>query len=361
MKIDLNKAVTNVRENVREKVGTVREKVSSVSSSVKTTVKDTVTDMREKFDSVKDTVKEKIAAERTYSGMDRIPDGRAGTDTVAGCLVLEGGAFRGLYTQGVLDYWMLHDLNISDAVGVSAGALSAVAYISGQIGRAARVNIGYRHDHNYIGVGAIRKAHSPINLDFIIHDYDQIEPLDLERFNDPSRRLVAVATDCDTGEPVYFEKGKCSDIFMAMKATASMPFLSPMVEIDGHKYLDGGCSCNVPYQWAIDQGYEKIVVIKTHDGTYRNIDPKEKTTARRVYRRHQAFASVLDRRDIRYNGEYDELDRLAAEGRIFIIQPSEVVTVGRVEGNLEKLGELYWLGHKDAEASFDALREYLKK
>ena len=343
MKIDLNKAVTNVRENVREKVGTVREKVSSVSSSVKT------------------TVKEKIAAERTYSGMDRIPDGRAGTDTVAGCLVLEGGAFRGLYTQGVLDYWMLHDLNISDAIGVSAGALSAVAYISGQIGRAARVNIGYRHDHNYIGVGAIRKAHSPINLDFIIHDYDQIEPLDLERFNDPSRRLVAVATDCDTGEPVYFEKGKCSDIFMAMKATASMPFLSPMVEIDGHKYLDGGCSCNVPYRWAIDQGYEKIVVIKTHDGTYRNIEPKEKTTARRVYRRHQAFASVLDKRDIRYNGEYDELDRLAAEGRIFIIQPSEVVTVGRVEGNLEKLGELYWLGHKDAEASFDALREYLKK
>ena len=304
-------------------------------------------------------VKERIAAERTYSGMDRIPDGRASEKLTPGCLVLEGGAFRGLYTQGVLDYWMMHDMNISDVIGVSAGALSAAAYMSGQIGRSARVNIGYRHDTNYIGVGAIRRAHSPINLDFLIHDYDQIEPLDLERFYDSRRRLVAVATDCDTGEPAYLERGKCSDMFQAMKATASMPFISPMVEMDGRHYLDGGCSCNVPYRWAIEQGYEKIVVIKTHDATYRNPDPQEKKTARRVYRRHQAFAEALDMSDIRYNAEYDELDRLQEEGRIFIVQPSEVVTVGRVEGNLEKLGHLYWLGHKDAEASFEALKEYL--
>ena len=197
-------------------------------------------------------VKERIAAERTYSGMDRIPDGRASENLIPGCLVLEGGAFRGLYTQGVLDYWMMHEMNISDVIGVSAGALSAAAYMSGQIGRSARVNIGYRHDTNYIGVGAIRRAHSPINLDFLIHDYDQIEPLDLERFYDSRRRLVAVATDCDTGEPAYLERGKCSDMFQAMKATASMPFISPMVEMDGRHYLDGGCSCNVPYLTTYD-------------------------------------------------------------------------------------------------------------
>ena len=147
----------------------------------------------------------------------------ASDNLITGCLVLEGGAFRGLYTQGVLDYWMLNDINISDVIGVSAGALSAVAYVTGQIGRSARVNIGYRHDTNYIGVGAIRRAHSPINLDFLIHDYDRIEPLDMERFNDPRRRLVAVATDCGTGKTVYFERGKCSDMFTALKATATMP------------------------------------------------------------------------------------------------------------------------------------------
>ena len=372
MKLDLNKAVTNVKE----KVGTVKQKVGNMSASVKTSVKEkagtvkdkvgnmsasvkeSVSDMKDKLVSVKDSVKERIAAEKTYSGMDLIPDGRASGNLTPGCLVLEGGAFRGLYTQGVLDFWMMHDLNISDVIGVSAGALSSTAYMSGQIGRSARVNIGYRHDTNYIGVGAIRRAHSPINLDFLIHDYDQIEPLDLERFNDPRRRLVAVATDCDTGEPSYLERGKCSDMFQAMKATASMPFIAPMVELDGRHYLDGGCSCNVPYRWAIDQGYEKIVVVLTHDATYKS-DAEEKKTARRVYRRHQTFAEVLDKSNIRYNFEYNELYRLQKEGRIFIVQPSEVVTVGRVEGNLEKLGHLYWLGHKDAEASFEALKKYM--
>ena len=328
-------------EKVVGKARAVKEKITGFTSEIEAGVRD------------------QFEAERRYSGMDRIPDGRASEELVPGCVVLEGGAFRGLYTQGVLDYWMLNGLNIADAIGVSAGALSAVAYITGQIGRSARVNIGHRHDPEYIGVGAIRKAHSPINLDFLIHDYDKIEPLDMERFNDPARRLVAVATDCDTGKPVYFERGKCSDFFTALKATASMPFLAPMVAMDGHHYLDGGCSCNVPYRWALEQGYGKIVVIKTHDKTYRHEDPKEKTTARRVYRRHQEFATVLDRSDIRYQEEYDEIDRLAESGRIFLIQPSQVVTVGRVEGDVEKLGELYWMGYNDAAASFPSLNTYL--
>lgn len=337
MKIDIAKSVSEVRKSVARKVHDVRESVSGTVHEVK----------------------EKMIPERTYSGMDRIPSGRASDKLIPGCLVLEGGAFRGLYTQGVLDYWMLNGLNISDVIGVSAGALSAVSYVTGQIGRSARVNIGYRHDTNYIGVGALRRAHSLINLDFLIHDYDLIEPLDMERFNDPRRRLVAVATDCNTGKPVYLERGKCSDMFTALKATASMPFISPMVEMDGRRFLDGGCSCNVPYQWALEQGYRKIVVIKTHDASYRNEDPREKNTARRVYRRHQEFALALDRSDLRYKEEYAELDRLAAEGRVFVVQPSQVVTVGRVERNLEKLGDLYWMGYDDAAACLEDLKSYL--
>ena len=328
-------------EKAREKAKAVKERITGFTSEIEAGVRD------------------QFEAERRYSGMDRIPDGRASRDLVPGCVCLEGGAFRGLYTQGLLDYWMLNGLNIADAIGVSAGALSAVAYITGQIGRSARVNIGHRHDPKYIGMGAIRRARSPINLDYLLHDYDRIEPLDMERFNDPARRLVAVATDCDTGKPEYFERGRCSDMFKALKATASMPFLAPMVELDGHHYLDGGCSCNIPYQWALDQGYEKIVVVKTHDKTYRHEDPKEKNSARRVYRRHQEFASVLDHCNIRYQQELDELDRLAESGRIFLIQPSQVVTVGRVEKDVEKLGELYWMGYYDAAASFGALKAYL--
>ncbi len=300
-----------------------------------------------------------MGSDKVYSKIDRIPRGTASRNIVEGCLVLEGGAFRGLYTQGLLDYWMRHGINFQTVVGVSAGALSAVSYISGQIGRSARANLGYRHDSRYIGVEAIRKAHSLINLNFLIHDLDSIEPLDMERFNDPGRRLVAVATDCGTGEPEYFERGVCPDIFQALKASASMPYITPMVDVGGRKFLDGGCSCSVPYQWALDQGFDRIVIVKTHDGTYRNADPKEGSTARKVYRRHPQFAEVLDHSDIRYNEEYDAIDRLRDSGRAFVIEPSEVVTVSRVEGDMEKLGRLYWLGYNDGAKTLDVLIKYL--
>ena len=302
-----------------------------------------------------------INREKVYSKMESIPNGRASDIITEGCLVLEGGAFRGLYTQGLLDFWMQQDINFHTVIGVSAGALSSAAYMSGQIGRSARVNLGYRHNSNYIGLKALRKAHSPIRLDFLIHDYDEIEPLDMGRFYDPRRRLVVVATNCETGKPEFFEKGNCSDLVQGIKASASMPFISPMVDVDGKKCLDGGCSCAVPYQWAIDEGYEKIVVVRTREHGYRDPDAKVKNTAKRVYRRHQEFASALDESSVNYNAQCDEMDRLSEEGRIFVVEPSEKVTVARVEGDMEKLGALYWLGYHDGERTLEALKEYLNK
>ena len=302
-----------------------------------------------------------INREKVYSKMESIPNGRASDIIIPGCLVLEGGAFRGLYTQGLLDFWMQHEINFQTVIGVSAGALSAAAYMSGQIGRSARVNLGYRHNSNYIGIKALRKAHSPIRLDFLIHDYDEIEPLDMERFYDDRRRLVVVATNCETGKPEFFEKGNCSDLVQGIKASASMPFISPMVDVDGKKCLDGGCSCAVPYQWAIDEGYGKIVVVRTREHGYRDPDAKVKNTAKRVYRRHQEFASALDESSVNYNAQCDEMDRLSEEGRIFVVEPSEKVTVARVEGDMEKLGALYWLGYHDGERTLEALKEYLNK
>ncbi len=305
------------------------------------------------------TVKEIANREKIYSRWDRLPKGTAKEGITEGCLVLEGGAFRGLYTQGLLDCWMRHGLNMQTVIGVSAGALGAVSYVSGQIGRSARANLGYRHDSNYIGVDAIRHSHSLINLDFLIYDYNKIEPLDMERFNDPRRRLVAVATNCENGRPQFFERSNCKDFFSAIKASASMPFITPMVDVDGKKCLDGGCSDAIPYQWAIDQGYDKIIVVKTHEHGFRPTDPKESSRARRLYIRHPEFAKELDMSSIRYNEQYEEMDRLAEQGRILLIEPSEPVTVSRVEGDMEKLGELYWLGYNDGERTFDQVIDYL--
>lgn len=295
---------------------------------------------------------------KTYSHMDQIPTGQATTDLLEGCLVLEGGAFRGLYTQGILDTLMLHNINLSCVIGVSAGALGGMDYVSGQIGRSARINIGYRHDSRYMGAQAFLNSRSILDVGFLTEDRGIVEPFDDERFMRPEQRFVAVATNCLTGEPTYFEKGACTDIALVVRASATMPYLAPMVVVDEVPYLDGACSCKVPYEWALEQGFKKIVVVRTRDVSYRK--PRhDSNMAQRIYRDYPNLAQSLQTVDDYYNHQCDEIERLHAEGRLFRFAPSEPVTIGKLEGDLEKLGDLYWLGCYDCFAGLDSLRTYL--
>ncbi len=295
-----------------------------------------------------------------YSKIDRIPSGQASEKLVEGCLVLEGGAFRGLYTQGFLDAMMLNDLNLSCVIGVSAGALGGLNYVSGQIGRSARINLSYRHDSRYIGVKALIHSHSILDVGFLTEDRGIIsEPLDEQRFYRPEQRFAAVATNCVSGKPVVFEKGKCGDYLLdGVKASATMPYISPMVQINGIPYLDGGCSCAIPYRWAIKQGFEKIIVIRTRDPLFRKKDTRI-SPALRIYSRYPALALKLIQSNSRYNRQCDEIELLHKNGRLLRLAPSEPVTVGRVEPNLEKLGELYWLGYNDCLSHLSRIRNYL--
>lgn len=324
-----------------------------------------------------------------------IPHGRASEALIPGCLVLEGGAFRGLHTQGFLDVMMEQGLNLSCVIGVSAGALAGVNYVAGQIGRSARTNLAYRHDSRYIGARSLLHSHSLLDVGFLTEDRGVLEPLDRARFDRPEQRFVAVATNCETGEATYFEKGRCSDILLAARASATMPFLSPVVMIDGVPYLDGGCSCPIPYEWALDQGFEKIVVLRTRDAAFRSVarlrrraDALAEGLARRrfpgsdrVYRAYPAFAEGLVRREEtavnriyrnypalaeaymasynRYNEQCDRLEALHAQGRLLHVCPSRPIQVGIIEGDVGKLRDLYQQGREDCQNLLPDLRRYL--
>lgn len=296
--------------------------------------------------------------DKVYSRLSEIPGGSASEQLVEGCLVLEGGAFRGLYTQGFLDGLMQNDLNLSCVIGVSAGALSGMNYVSGQIGRSARINLGHRTDSRYVGTRAMLHSRSLLDVGYLTEDRGILEPLDEERFNRPEQAFVAVTTNCQTGRTAYFEKGACSDIKRAVRASATMPYISPMVTIDGEPHLDGGCSCKIPYAWALERGFEKVVVVRTRDKDFRKKD-RESSTALRRYRNYPEFARRLSRNAIEYNRECDEVERLHEEGRLMRIAPSEPVTVSRLERDLDKLGDLYWLGMSDCTDNLDGLTAYL--
>lgn len=295
-----------------------------------------------------------------YSGVDQLPSGRASGGITNGCMVLEGGAFRGVYTSGVLDALMEAGINLQCTIGVSAGAMNGVNYVTGQIGRSARVNLQYRRDPRYVGLHACHVNHGIIGFDFVFGAYNEMDPLDQEALYHGGRRFVAVAANCRTGETEYFETGKCKNILKAIQASASMPYVSRPVLVDGVPCLDGGCTDKIPFGWALRNGYEKVVVVRTRPNDYRKeVHERSAKLARRVYRKYPAFAEALGQSDRSYNRQCDLLQQLRRQGRVFVISPSEPVTIGRLEKDMEKLGRLYHLGYADARRQLEDLRAYL--
>lgn len=296
---------------------------------------------------------------QVYSRLADIPQGHADTQKLQeGCLVLEGGAFRGLYTQGALDALMQNGINIQTTVGVSAGAMGGLNYVSGQIGRSARINLRYRHHPDYVGLGALRRDHGITGFSFAFGEFDEEEPLDWDAFSDPRRRFVAAATDIETGEASYFEKGKCPDILQAIRASATVPYVSLPVALGGRKYLDGGCAVTVPVDWALEQGFQKIFVIRTRDRAYRKPKGAADSVIDLEYGRHPAFAEKLKGQQAAYNALVAHIDELERRGRILVLSPSRPIEIARFEGDMEKLGALYWQGHEEANAMMDEIASY---
>lgn len=293
-----------------------------------------------------------------WSGLERIPRKDAAEAATSGCLVLEGGAFRGLYEEGVLDALLMDGIRMQCVIGVSAGALNGVNYVAGQIGRSAYLNLKYRHDPRYVGWRALPENEGIIGFDFAFSVMNQEYPLRHAQFERKDLRFVAVATNCLSGKAEYVEKGKCPDIFRAVRASASMPFLSKPVMIGSTPYLDGGCSDRLPFRWAKEQGYARIVVIRTRDPAYRKRVHAMHAFAD-LYRKYPEFAHALRESNARYNRQCEELEQLRKAGRIFVIAPSVPIKVGRLEGDLDKLEQLYWMGMKDAQRQLPALRKYL--
>jgi len=299
-----------------------------------------------------------------FSRIDEIELKDASNEITPGCICLEVGAFRGVYTSGVLDVLMEAGINFECTAGVSAGAMNGCNYVSGQIGRSAHINLIYRHDPRYVGVKNLLKEGGVIGFDFCFYGLESDLPFNEKRFFDKKRRFYAVATNMETGKPDYINRDKTSNVFTSIKASASMPYISTPVELDGNYYLDGGCSNNIPFEWAINQGFEKIVVVKTRHGSYTEpkMGEKQLMLIDKLYgEKYPNFAKVYSRNTIRYNDELYNLRQLADCGRLFLIEPTSEINIGRLEPDMEKLGELYYMGRADAALRLPALREYLKR
>ncbi|MEF2835598.1 MAG: patatin family protein [Clostridia bacterium] len=282
---------------------------------------------------------------------------------IKAALVLEGGALRGMYTSGVLDTFLKNNMEFECVAGVSAGALNAMSYISKQPGRSAKINLEYCDDPRYIGRKAFIKNKGIIGYDYLFGDISENKvPFDYKSFENTNQRFIIVTTNCEKAETEYLEKSNCNDLFKAAQASSSMPLASAMVEINNNHYLDGAVTTSIPVKWALEQGYEKVVVVLTRDKTYRKpmLSNKMKKLYKLAYHKYPKLIEKLNTMPERYNKLQDEIIDLEKEGKIFIIRPEKEVTVSRLEKDKEKLENLYKEGIAETEKNLDALKEYLE-
>ena len=280
-------------------------------------------------------------------------------------LVLEGGATRGIFTSGALDYLMERDLYFSDVICVSAGSCNAVDYVSRQPGRTRDCMIPTdKEGKYYYGIRDFVKEKSLMNMDLIFDKYPkELLPFDFETYFNSEINCQIVTTNCLTGKAEYMTEDSDNDRLMKLcRASSSMPLLTPIVNIDNVPYLDGGLADSVPIRRAQQMENEKIVVILTKNQGYRKsvLSPTMQRVYKRAYKSYPNLIRTIFRRSFEYNKTMNYLDQLEKRGEIFILRP-QVKPVSRLERNKETLHAFYEHGYKYTERKFDDLMEYLEK
>ena len=276
-------------------------------------------------------------------------------------LVLEGGAMRGLFTAGVLDVFLDNNIEVTDVVGVSAGTLFGVNYISKQRGRALRYNLKYINDKRYMNVKSWLKTGNLINKDFAYYKLPfQLDVFDNKTFKESSINFFATVTNIETGDAEFIKIEDAYRQMETLRATSALPFISEIIEVGGKKYLDGGISNSIPIDFFEKQNFDKIIVILTRPIIYR----KEKTTGiqyKLFYKKYPKLVEKLENRYKEYNDTVDKIVELEKVGKLFVIRPSEDITIKRLEKDVEKLQKVYDLGLKDGNNIIEELKQYLEK
>jgi SERINE PROTEASE len=277
-------------------------------------------------------------------------------------LVLEGGGMRALFTAGVLDALLdIKELDIDGIVGVSAGALFGVNYVSGQKERAIRYNKKYARDKRYMGFYSWITTGNAVNKEFAFYEIPfKLDVFDQEKFKQSKIDFYVVMTNVESGKPEYV---LIKDVFKQMeylRATSALPFASKIIEINGKKYLDGGISDSIPIDYCEGLGYDKIILVLTRPKNTHKED-KLNFLYKLVYRKYPNLVERLINMGKDYEVVLKKIEDLENKNKIFVIRPPKVLKIGRLEKNEDKIQNVYDIGLNTGIKEKENLLKYLNK
>ena len=276
-------------------------------------------------------------------------------------LIMEGGAMRGMFTCGVIDVLMQHDITFDGAAGISAGAVFGCNFKSGQIGRPIRYNKKYCADPRYCSVRSMLRTGDLYGADFCYRELpDELDIFDREAFRNNPLQFYVGATDVQTGKPVYHlcTDGGTEDMLW-FRASASMPMVSRPVKINDLLLLDGGITDAVPYAYMEKQGYCRNVIVLTQPKGYRKEPTSGIAMMKIMLRKYPCITDAMVIRHQMYNRQMDEIDGREASGESLVIRPPQSLQIGHTEKNPDELERVYQIGVREAEKNLDDIQGFL--
>ena len=277
-------------------------------------------------------------------------------------LVLEGGAMRGLFTAGIIDVMMEAGVEPDGLIGVSAGAAFGCNYKSKQPGRAIRYNTRFAKDKRYSGLKSLLTTGDYFNAQFGYHIVPyQYDIFDVETFEQNPMEFIVVCTDVLTGQAVYHKMERVDfDELEWLRASASMPLASKVVEVAGRKLLDGGVADSIPLEYFESIGYDRNVVILTQPEGYVKHRTKLMPLMRIGLRRYPEMIQAMDRRYLMYNHELEFVRQAEREGRCLVIRPDGKLPIGHISHDPEEMKRVYQIGREMGLRYIDRIKAFYK-
>ena len=196
-------------------------------------------------------------------------------------------------------------------------------------------------------------------MDFIFDEIpNKLEPFDFDSFNKANEKFIITATDCDSGKAVYFNKDDSLDLLKAMRASSSLPFVSPMVEYLDMNLLDGALSDPIPIKKSQTDGNNKNIVVLTRETQSNKKTKYIKRLAKRFYPDHpQIIDAIANFHDV-YNDSLKYIYNQQKNGEVLVIAPSQPIRLNAISKNYANINKLYQLGYDDASNAYNALLNY---
>lgn len=277
-------------------------------------------------------------------------------------IILEGGAMRSIYTAGILDFYLDKGINFDNVLAVSAGAYAGMNYVSGQKGRIMDAVVKPMTTQKIFSAKHFFKTGDFFDMDLLFDRIPKVDcPFDFESFKNSGKRFITSTINCDTGEAIYHENFENLDEFLkVLRVANSLPLLSRVTKLDGVPMMDGGMANAIPIDKALEEGWDKIVVIVTREASYRKdgSDIYNSWIVRVLYQKYKGLMKAIKGRPEKYNNSVDMIDELTKQGKVFLYRPDKIkLTNG--ESDPEKLKYYYNVGYKQAEERYDELIKFL--